>query len=284
MRRNNEMSAFSWYGGKTYHLNWLLPIIDSIPHKSYVESFGGSAAVLLNKESSEIEIYNDAYGEVVNFFKVLRNQGPELIELLKLTPYSREEFAECCHGNLEASAIEKARMFFVKARQVRSGLATKATPGRWSYTKKDSRRGVPLPISQWLGAVNGLQEISNRLKIAQIENLDALDIIQRYDTENTLHYIDPPYLMATRTGGVNYSHEYSESDHLKLIEVLINLKGKVILSGYINDMYTKKLLGWKECRRQSCLANTTLQDGEKQLRQEVVWFNFNYQPIGEGWE
>lgn len=282
-RKKTEISAFSWYGGKTYHLDWLLPLVNWVPHKAYIESFGGSAAVLLNKLPSEVEVYNDIHGDVVNFFKILRTNGPELIELLRLTPYSREEFALACTLDV-IDPLEKARNFFVKARQVRNGLATKATPGRWSYTKKDSRRGRALPINQWLGSIEGLQDICDRIQNVQIEHLDALDVIQRYDTPNSLHYIDPPYLMSSRTGGENYSHEYNVEQHANLLKLLLVLQGKVILSGYINEMYPSVLKGWKESRRVSCLANATLTDGTKKLRQEVVWTNFDCKLSEEGWE
>src|SRR5687767_5197898 len=92
-----KMVAFSWYGGKTSHLTWLLPIIDGTPHTTYVESFGGSAAVLLNKKPSPVEVYNDLYSDVVNFFSVLRYKREQLLPLLELTPYSREEFADSCN-------------------------------------------------------------------------------------------------------------------------------------------------------------------------------------------
>lgn len=283
-RRKNEISAFSWYGGKTYHLDWLLPIIDKIPHKVYVESFSGSAAVLLNKKQSDVEVYNDVHGDVVNFFKVLRTQGKELIDLLNLTPYSREEFAISCKKDEIECPLERARLFFVKARQVRSGLATMATPGRWSYTKKDSRQGKALPVNQWLGSIDGLFDICERIKNVQIEKLDAFDVIQRYDTEESLHYIDPPYLMSVRTGGENYSHEYNEDQHKELLKLLLTIKGKVVLSGYINELYPSILSGWQESRRTSKLANTTLQNGKKQTRQEVIWTNFDLELTGEGWE
>lgn len=281
-RRKTEISAFSWYGGKTYHLDWLLPLVNSVPHKAYIESFGGSAAVLLNKRPSEVEVYNDIHGDVVNFFRVLRTQGDELISLLELTPYSREEFALACTDR-EGTPLEKARKFFVRARQVRNGLATKATPGRWSYTKKDSRQGRSLPINQWLGSIEGLGVICSRIQNVQIEHLDALDVIQRYDTQDALHYIDPPYLMSSRTGGENYSHEFSEEQHMSLLKLLLTLKGKAVVSGYINEMYPSVLVDWKELRRESRYANATLQNGTKQMRQEVVWTNFDYKPTDDGW-
>lgn len=282
-RRKNEISAFSWYGGKTYHLDWLLPLVNGTAHKVYVESFGGSAAVLLNKIPSEVEVYNDIHKDVVNFFSVLRTHRDELIPLLKLTPYSREEFRIACEDRDIGEPMEKARKFFVRARQVRSGLATKATPGRWSYTKKDSRNGRSLPVNQWLGAIDGLERVCDRLLNVQIEHLDALDLIQRYDSEDALHYVDPPYLMSSRTGGKEYSHEFTEEQHLSLLKLLLTLRGKVILSGYINDLYPSVLRGWKEARRAARLANTTLTDGEKTMRQEVVWTNFEFS-TDEGWD
>lgn len=272
MKKATQLSAFSWYGGKTCHLKWLLPIIESVPHTTYVESFAGSAAILLNKTPSLVEVYNDLYGDVVNFFKVLRTQGMELISLLELTPYAREEFSECCQTN--GSELEQARKFFVRARQVRNGLATKATSGRWSYSKKDSRRERALTVSQWLSAIDGLESIVLRLRNIQIENLDAIEVIQRYDTEETLHYVDPPYLLSSRTGGVNYEHEFSESQHIELLKTLKSVKGKVVLSGYINNLYQSELNDWHEYKNCRKYANSTLNHGEKKERQEVIWTNF----------
>jgi DNA adenine methylase len=268
------MIAFSWYGGKTSHLNWLLPIVNNVAHKSYVESFGGSAAVLLNKEQSLIETYNDIYGDVVNFFKVLRDHKDELLYLIELTPYSREEFAISCTNDENDNEIEKARKFFIRARQVRTGLASVASPGRWAYVKKDSRRGMSLNVSRWLGGIEGLDEVCNRLKQVQIENLDALDVIKRYDTSETLHYIDPPYMMDTRTGGVGYAHEFTNEQHIDLLNLITTVSGKVILSGYSNDIYSSYLVGWNEYKQDAKYSASTRQNGNSYLRQEVIWTNF----------
>jgi DNA adenine methylase len=282
-RRKNEISAFSWYGGKTCHLDWLLPIINNVKHKVYVESFAGSAAILLNKIPSEVEVYNDIHSEVVNFFKILRTRSEELIPLLEFTPYAREEFSISCTEQID-DPLEKARRFFVRARQVRSGLATKATPGRWSYTKKDSRQKRALPVNQWFVAIEGLEKVCDRLKNIQIEHIDALDAIQRYDTPDTLHYVDPPYVMSSRTGGENYYHEFSDEQHFNLLNLLLSVQGKVVISGYINELYSKTLIGWKESRRTSCYANTTLQNGKKSYRQEVIWTNFDFELENKGWD
>src|SRR5690606_7256659 len=168
--------AFGWYGGKFNHLAWLLPLLPNTRH--YCEPFGGSAAVLLNREPSPIETYNDIDGEVVNFFRVLREQKDELIEAIGLTPFSREEFelaiSEC---DEEISELERARRFFIRAWQVRTGLAQTASSGRWAHCLLTSRAGMAGAVSRWLGSVEGLSEIAQRLLRVQIEHAPAEQVV-----------------------------------------------------------------------------------------------------------
>src|SRR5512137_2743424 len=90
-KRGTRRIVFGWYGGKFSHLSWLLPLLPDCHH--YCEPFAGSAAVLLNRAPSPVETYNDLDGEVVNFFRMLRDHKDALVELIGLTPFSREEFA-----------------------------------------------------------------------------------------------------------------------------------------------------------------------------------------------
>lgn len=137
----SKLIAFGWYGGKYSHLDWLLPLLPKATH--YCEPFGGSAAVLLNRMPSPVETYNDIDGEVVNFFRVLRDQQEELIKAIGLTPFSREEFRIAAEESLDGiSDLERARRFFVRARQVRTGLAQTASVGRWAHCKLTSRAGM----------------------------------------------------------------------------------------------------------------------------------------------
>src|SRR5438046_1968538 len=125
-RRRSKLIAFGWYGGKFNHLNWLLPLLPDCHH--YCEPFAGSAAVLLNRAPSPVETLNDLDHEVVTFFRVLRDQKDQLIEAIGLTPFAREEFYRALTGRGEAlSDLERARRFFVRARQVRTGLAQTAS-------------------------------------------------------------------------------------------------------------------------------------------------------------
>src|SRR6266581_6978596 len=114
-RTKRKLIAFGWYGGKYSHLDWLLPLLPACHH--YVEPFAGSAAVLLNREPSPVETYNDIDGEVVNFFRVLRDQREVLIEAIGLTPFSREEFElAISQPTQDLTDLERARRFFVRAR------------------------------------------------------------------------------------------------------------------------------------------------------------------------
>ena len=178
-RQGRRRIAFGWYGGKFNHLDWLLPLLPECRH--YCEPFAGSAAVLLNREPSPVETYNDIDGEVVHFFRVLRESPEELIRAIGLTPFSREEFYVAVSTNgTEISGVERARRFFVRARQARTGLAQKASLGRWANCKNTSRAGMSGVVSRWLGSVENLPAIAERLLRVQIENRPALEVIKLY--------------------------------------------------------------------------------------------------------
>ena len=120
------------------HLDWLLPLLPECHH--YCEAFAGSGAVLLNRDPSPVETFNDLDGEVVNFFRVLRQEKEQLVEAIGLTPFAREEFALACEISPDLSALERARRFYVRARQVRTGLAQTASIGRWANCKNNNTR------------------------------------------------------------------------------------------------------------------------------------------------
>ncbi|GAB4146786.1 MAG: DNA adenine methylase [Cyanobacteria bacterium J069] len=264
-----KVIAFGWYGGKFNHLNWLLPLLPQATH--YCEPFAGSAAVLLNREPSPVETYNDIDGEVVNFFRVLRDQQEDLIRAIGLTPFSREELRIAVEEPIDdLSELERARRFFVRARQVRTGLAQTASAGRWAHCKLTSRAGMAGAVSRWLGSVEGLSEIVQRLLRVQIENATAIEVIQRYDSEETLFYCDPPYPHDSRGDIHAYGYEMTDNDHRELAEVLTNLKGKVALSGYRCELLDKLYKDWNyiESPSKQCLS-------VKQPRTEILWTNYD---------
>jgi DNA adenine methylase len=170
--RKRKLIAFGWYGGKFNHLDWLLPLLPTAHH--YCEPFGGSGAALINRPPSPVETYNDLDGEVVNFFRVLREQRDELVSMIALTPFSREEYFLALSDQREhIPPIARALQFFVRARQARTGLGQTATLGRWANCKNTSRSGMSGVVSRWLGSVESLPEIALRLLRVQIENRPA---------------------------------------------------------------------------------------------------------------
>ena len=219
-----KLIAFGWYGGKYSHLDWLLPLLPPATH--FCDVFGGSAAVLINREPSPVETYNDIDGEVVNFFRVLRNQKEALSEAIGLTPFSREELALACSLETGLTDLERARRFFVRARQVRTGLAQTASAGRWAHCVLTSRASMAGAVSRWLGGIEDLSLIAQRLLRVQIENAPALEVIRRYDSSETLFYCDPPYVHSSRGDSRAYGFEMTNSDHRSLAQVLNNVKGQ----------------------------------------------------------
>jgi DNA adenine methylase len=263
--------AFGWYGGKFSHLDWLLPLLPVCPY--YCEPFAGSAAVLLNRVPSSVETYNDIDGELANFFRVLRDNSDELIRVISLTPFSREEYFTAIYGTVEnMSPVERARRFYIRARQTRTGLAQTASLGRWANCKNTSRSGMSGVVSRWLGGIDALDAIAERLLRVQIENRPAVDVIALYDAPETLFYCDPPYLHATRGDSNAYAYEMDEAQHRDFAEVINNCKGLAAVSGYdhpiMDELFEKRK--WIKSLEEVKPIHST-----KDMRQEVLWTNYN---------
>lgn len=264
--------AFGWYGGKYSHLNWLLPLLPKATH--FCEPFGGSGSVLINREPSPVETYNDLDEEVTNFFKVLRSDREELLSNIGLTPFSRQEFEYAINNSNgrgeRLSDIERARLFYIRARQVRTGLAQTASKGRWANCLKTSRAGMAGAVSRWLGGVESLEFIASRLLRVQIENDDAISVIKRYDSDETLFYCDPPYPHESRGDKNAYLFEMSNEEHIRLGNLLNSVKGKVAVSGYdcnlMNDLYKN----WNKITAPTKKALSIKSD-----RTEILWTNYD---------
>lgn len=262
--------AFGWYGGKFSHLEWLLGQLPPAHH--YCEPFGGSAAVLLNREPAPVETYNDLDGEVVNFFRVLRDHKEELIYAIGMTPFSREEFVDAIETNGNGTGLpstEQARRFFVRARQVRTGLAQTASAGRWANCLQTSRAGMAGAVSRWLGSVEGLEWIATRLLRVQIEHDRAVNVIQRYDSPDTLFYCDPPYPHDSRGDSKAYQYEMTDLEHIELYEILSNVQGKVAISGYHGALMDSLYKGWNSHEEGFKKTHSV-----KTERMEVLWTNY----------
>ena len=257
-------------------LRFILPLLD-MPCTHFVDVFGGSGAVILNRPPAPVETYNDMDGELCNFFRVVRDHPNEIIRLLSYTPYSREEFKIACHylkkNDQTISPIERARLYFTKAKMTFLGMCQ--TNNSWSNSKKDSKKGMAESVSSWHGSVDMISRISNRLLRVQIENAPALRLIKRLDSPDTLFYCDPPYPFDQRQmKSKAYQFEMSNDDHEELAEVLGQCVGKVAISFYNNEpllierLYPSKK--WKRNLGESKVVNNT----SKTIRQELVLTNY----------
>lgn len=269
-----KLIAFGWYGGKYSHLGWLLPLLPRTKH--FCEPFGGSAAVLINREPSPIETYNDIDGEVVNFFRVLRDQKDELVEKIGLTPFSKEEYVTAIEniGNSGINDLERARFFYIRARQSRTGLAQTASEGRWAHCRLTSRAGMAGAVSRWLGSVDALPLIAQRLLRVQIENAPASEIIKRYDSEETLFYCDPPYPHEARGDSNAYAFEMTDEEHIQLAGLLHSVSGKVALSSYRCNLMKELYGDWRRIDAPNKICHSV-----KTPRQESLWVNYDIQDL-----
>ena len=240
-------------------------IIKLMPeHSTYVEPFFGSGAVFFNKPKAKVETINDMDSRIVNFFKVCREQPNELIEKLQLTPLSREEYKASYETS--SDSLEDARRLMIRCWQA-IGAKTSDITGWRSLIDSNG----PNTTKEWREVGTRVADVANRLKDAQIEHQDAIKLLDRYNRKGVLTYVDPPYLLETRSKR-HYKHEYTDADHEELLDCLVDFKGYVILSGYENDMYNSWLKGWhKE------YFSTNGEAGSK--REEVLWMNFK--PAGQ---
>ncbi len=267
--RRSKMIAFGYYGGKFSHLDFLLPLLPTT-FAHFCEPFGGSAAILINRPPAPVETYNDLDSEVTNFFICIRDHGDELIRLISLTPFSREELVKACRPEPSLSEVERARRFFTRARQTRTGLAPPSSEGRWAHCVLTSRAGMAGAVSRWSPSVEGLPQIVQRLQRVQIENAPAIEVIRRYDSESTLFYCDPPYPHEARGDSKAYGYEMTDREHEELAEVLRSVKGAVAVSGYRCPLMDRLYRDWIRVD-----ANTRLCNSSKGERKESLWTNYD---------
>lgn len=265
-------APIAWYGGKKYYAKWIIEHF--CDHRVFVEPFGGAANILLRKRKSEVEIYNDLDSRITNFFNVVRDRDKclELVRIASLTPYSRELFAELADRPEPEEEIEKAWWFFVRCRQAIGGLGmSELTPKSWSASTR-TRRDMPEGVSKYLSSIDGLETVSQRLREVMFESMPAIDVIKKYDSDETLIYLDPPYLPETRHGGKasTYGVEMSYEDHLELLDLVKACKSKIVLSGYLSDLYAAELKDWKV----DTVEGKSHMSNSGQPRVEVLWLNF----------
>lgn len=265
-----KLIPFSYLGGKYKHLNWLLPLLPS--KKTYVEPYGGSGVVLLNRQQSDVETFNDKYSEVVNFFKVLRDKPNELLQEISLTPYSEEEFEKATDRSVELSDLERARRFFLV---VNASYDKNLNTPNWSYSVNYSSRGVSKKISSYQAKLRRLVPIANRLMDVQITNRDAIDVIQTFDTGQGLIYCDPPYPPEVRECENAYGEEMGREQHREMGEVLRDCDADIAVSSYATELYDEMFVGhgWNCVDSEEKKLSASV--GEGTTRVESLYVNYD---------
>lgn len=272
------LTLVQWVGGKGNQLNDLLPLI---PYDhGYCEPFGGGASVLMNRPRSEVEVYNDINGDVVALFRCMQDydQFKLLQRRVEHTLWSKEEFRTAIaiqqHGRAHHPSItelDKAWALLVIQNQGISGTHCKSE-GNWSRSFMDSKN-----TEKWLVRQGKLAEVHDRMKLVQIDSQDALDCMRYWDAPDMVFYVDPPYVLDTRGNRVYYENELALGEHEEMVQVLLKLKGKVVLSGYQSAVYDPLIdAGWTATEYKaygySKIVRATEQE-EKPLRVERVWRN-----------
>lgn len=243
--------ALRYHGSKFRMAPW---IISSIPedHDVYVEVYGGSAAVLLQKPRSPIEVYNDLDREVVSYFRMLRERPDEMVRALTLTPFAHAE--QQVSFEPTDDPLEAARRFYVRSYLTISGPTAQWNSG-WRRQKmmshgRNGKSSMKTAAASFM-ELDHLYEIAERMRGVIIEEMDALNLIRLYDQPRTVFYVDPPYVLSARSrwGGKAYQHEMEDDDHREMAAVLHQCEGMVILSGYDCDLYQELFGNWMRLDR-----------------------------------
>lgn len=244
-------------------------IINLFPkHKSYLELFAGSLAVFFNKPKDVLETINDLDGRLVNMYEVMRYKPTELIRAVNLTLYSREEYEKSFE--VSENPVEDARRMLVRCWFAVGGK----TNSKVGFRRNISWNG-PYNTYEWKDMPNRIQLAADRLKDAQIERKDAVQLLREMNDKDTLVYADPPYLPETRRSK-HYENEMTAEQHIDLLNALKEHSGPVVLSGYDSELYNRKLDDWYKVTFNTQVGIT---NNKKRVATEVLWCN--YEPPGQ---
>lgn len=261
MIMKNKKALIRYAGAKWRLADWIISYFQE--HKSYLEPFFGSGAVLFSKERSNIETVNDLDGDVVNFFSCIQKDPEKLAHILYYTPYSRQVYDEA-YTKIPGDDFEMAANFAIKCNM---GYGYRSSGVKVGWKNDVQGRDKAYAANDWVQLPERLLQAAERLRGVQIENVSAVKLIRRFNFSNVLIYCDPPYLLQTRTGGKQYKKEMSVEEHIQLLEALSQHSGPAIISGYDNEVYNTLLKGWHTEKHKSLTQGLS-------NKQEVLWMNF----------
>lgn len=245
-------------------------IIDHLPsHNNYIEPFGGSAAVLVNKKPSPNEVYNDIDGELVHFFRTLRDRGDELREWLHNTPYSRELFgkyqSEYFDGVRPDDDVERAgRYFYLRQSSFNGKISDSQT---FRVTTEGRKYESDSSSVEFTNTIDNLGTFQERFRRVTIENKDYKSIIEKYDSDTAVFYFDPPYVEV----GSEY-YEHSDFNHSDFFGVVTGIEGCAVVS--YEELPESTPESWCVVERES---ESTLNQGQGETKTgtERLVMNFN---------
>ena len=259
-----KRTLFRYYGGKGHVAPW---IVRHLPmHQTYVEPFCGAASVLFHKPRCYAEVLNDKDADIINLFAILRDEhgAARLRDALCFTPYSEDEY----HSAFEHAdePIERARRFLVRSSM--GFFADSCNPDNpCPGFRADVWRRGSIPAHDWACLPEQLGFFIDRLRGVVLRNIDAFDIIRKYDRDDTLFYIDPPYVADTRTQADHhrYRHEMDDDGHRKLVDMCLHLRGMAVVSYYAHPIYDAfSKAGWRIEQRSFFGKNECLAIKERQ--------------------
>lgn len=234
-----QRSPITQPGGKYYSVKHILP---KFPHhslyKTYVEVFGGGGVLMLNKPPyNHLEVFNDANGDLINWWMHCRNCPNELQQQIESLPYSRQlydQWQASLFDDTEMTDLERAvRWFYVLRNSV--GCIVRKSKGNWGYEIEDRSKSA----TTFRSVPQMFPHISQRLAKVQIEHRDFAHIIKTYERESTLFYCDPPYVNAESY--YEGAPLFTEQDHRRLAALLNATPAMVALSYYphplVDELY-----------------------------------------------
>jgi DNA adenine methylase len=240
------MIPFPWLGSKVGMLDVILPNIP--PHQHYVEPFAGAATVFLAKPLARLNTINDQDENIVTFFRVLQDpqKTQALLRRLKHTPYSRSEYRKACQllsSGRPIGDVVRAWAFYV-AQSMSVSHSYYYDPRGTGFGQ--SRRATTVVYTSYLGRIRRLLEIASKLRMAQIENIDGVLLMEKADSQDAFMFVDPPYISNTlRLKTKIYSSDYDDSLHERLMDFLLSAKAKIMLASYPCEFYDSLLdRGW----------------------------------------